>query len=329
MAATSDSILQTVSTTSVPERDRLPLWGEYVWKHIGKLKSDAFGDIDFDGTLDYADVGSMKIARICAGRHRVQREPQPFTDSVVPYVKVAVQIKGCSIYEQHGRSMRLQPGQWSAYDTARPYVVSNPEAVEQLAFLIPHDQIARDIDIARIGGRAFSGTTGIGRLFVNAVSSLFEELPVLDPRRAEDLAEVAVRLFHIAVYEKLGKPQPQSTQEEMLDRIRIYVENRLRDPRLTLDRIATDLNCTKRYLHLVFQGQEQTLNEYIWTRRLERCKRDLTNPALAGTSVTSIAMSWGFNNPSHFSRAFRDRFGLSPREARAQALAALRPTGSE
>jgi AraC-like DNA-binding protein len=38
--------------------------------------------------------------------------------------------------------------------------------------------------------------------------------------------------------------------------------------------------------------------------------------------VTDIAFSWGFNDAAHFSRAFRARFGCSPRALRAQADAA-------
>lgn len=316
-----NSLLRTVSTLSVPPGDRLPLWGSFVWKHIGSLKSDAFGDTAFDATLDYAEVGAMKIARITAGRHRVVRQPRPLEDAYRRYVKIAVQLKGSSQYEQHGRSMLLSPGQWGVYDTSMPYVVSNPESVEQLAFLIPYDQLARDIDMRTVAGRAFNGSTGVGRLVFESIGSLFEELTVLGPRRAEDLAEVVARLFHLAVYEKTGRAQSQSIHEQMRDRIRHYVEDRLRDPRLSLDGIAADMNCTKRYLHLVFAGQDHTLNEYIWICRLDRCRRDLANPAFRGRSITDIAMGWGFSNLSHFSRAFRDRYGMSPREGRAAILA--------
>lgn len=292
------------------------MWGDYVWRHIGRLKSDAYGDPAFDGTLDYADVGAMKIARIQAGRHRVLRQPKAFVDSVPRYLKLAVQLKGCSTYEQHGRSVTLLPGQWSAYDTSRPYVVANPEPVEQLAFLIPHDMLARDIDMSRVSARGFSGSTGMGRLVFQSLNALFEELPTLAPRRAEELAEVVNRLVHLAIYEKLGSPQPQSVHADLRDRIRLYVENHLRDPGLSLDAIAADLNCTKRYLHMVFETEDMTLNEYIWVRRLERSRADLSNPAMRARSVTDIALSWGFSNPSHFSRAFRGRFGLAPSMAR-------------
>jgi len=50
---------------------------------------------------------------------------------------------------------------------------------------------------------------------------------------------------------------------------------------------------------------------------LDAARRDLCDPGLAASSVSRIAFSWGFNDAAHFSRAFRARFGCSPRELRA------------
>ena len=50
-----------------------------------------------------------------------------------------------------------------------------------------------------------------------------------------------------------------------------------------------------------------------WTRqqRLERCRRQLAG-AMGSTTVTEVAFRWGFNDSAHFSRAFKQAFGVSP-----------------
>ncbi|MGH3774727.1 MAG: helix-turn-helix domain-containing protein [Pseudonocardiaceae bacterium] len=48
----------------------------------------------------------------------------------------------------------------------------------------------------------------------------------------------------------------------------------------------------------------------------DRCRRDLLDPALADRPVSAIATRWGYPNAAHFSRAFRDAYGLPPREYR-------------
>jgi len=49
---------------------------------------------------------------------------------------------------------------------------------------------------------------------------------------------------------------------------------------------------------------------------LERCRADLGDAALAGEPVATIGFRWGFTDAAHFSRAFREQFGVAPRAYR-------------
>nr|WP_291557272.1 helix-turn-helix domain-containing protein [Comamonas sp. SCN 65-56] len=46
----------------------------------------------------------------------------------------------------------------------------------------------------------------------------------------------------------------------------------------------------------------------------------MCDPRASARSVSEIAFAWGFNDAAHFSRAFKNRFGCSPRDMRARAL---------
>jgi AraC-like DNA-binding protein len=67
----------------------------------------------------------------------------------------------------------------------------------------------------------------------------------------------------------------------------------------------------------MFRELDTTIVATIRTRRLERCREDLSDPALAHRSIMEIAEHWGFGDPAHFSRAFRKQFGMTPSEVRA------------
>ena len=56
-------------------------------------------------------------------------------------------------------------------------------------------------------------------------------------------------------------------------------------------------------------------------RRLEHCRRDLEDPALAHETVLAIASRWGLRNPGHFSRLFHAAYGMSPSAVRGRASA--------
>ena len=99
----------------------------------------------------------------------------------------------------------------------------------------------------------------------------------------------------------------------MRDRIKAYIERNLRDPGLSIDQIADAFQCSKRNLHKAFSHDGATISDHIWRLRLERCRNDLLSPSCAWKSITEIAFSWGFNSSTHFSKAFKEAFGMPPR----------------
>ena len=102
-------------------------------------------------------------------------------------------------------------------------------------------------------------------------------------------------------------------------RVRLRIERDLRDPALSPSRVAARLRMAPRYLRAIFAASNETVSAYILRRRLEECARELADPQRRRTSITEIAFGWGFNSAPHFTRSFRERFGMSPRQYRACA----------
>ena len=88
------------------------------------------------------------------------------------------------------------------------------------------------------------------------------------------------------------------------------------DPELNVAQIARTLRLSPSTLHRAWTGEPCSLSDWIWSLRLDAARRDLCDPACSARTVSDIAFSWGFNDAAHFSRAFRVRFGCSPRDAR-------------
>src|SRR5260370_42427844 len=91
-------------------------------------------------------------------------------------------------------------------------------------------------------------------------------------------------------------------------------------PDLTPARVAELEGISERYLQKLFEGSGSSFTHYLRERRLQRTSAELSNPAEAHHSISEIAFRNGFNDSAHFSRAFRHRFGWSPREFRQQEL---------
>lgn len=306
--------LAVVSTSEVAPADRLAVWGEFVCRHIGPLKADTFGDPNFTGRLELGYVGKIPLARIVASRHRVLRTPSLIRKDDRSYVKLVAQVEGGGCFEQNGRKVVLAPGEWSLYDTCKPYTVSNPDPIKQIIMLLPRDRLMRlGLNLDDLVVRRFSGRNGVGRLTYNRLIAAFETLLSSKPMDEGDLGEMIASDVELAVLENAGITSNASLRETALDRVKNFIAANLRDPMLSLSRIAGAIGCSKRYLHKLFDGEAETLNIFIWRSRLEGTRQDLANPALFDRSITEIAFNWGFNSSTHFSRSFRDRYGVSAR----------------
>lgn len=321
--------LATISTDEVRPHERTAFWTDLIWHKLGRLRSETFGDESFRGSMVLGEAGSVKMCRLSAARHRVVRTPDLIRQDDRGYLKLVVQLEGSTWFEQSGRKTLLSPGEWSIYDTTKAYSVSNTGPIEQMVVLVPREQVltssmkADDLMVQRYSARA-----GIGRLACDLMGAAFDEIPGSTPQSAEAAGDAITRLLRHSLLERSGVPTALSHKECLRDRIKAYIERNLRDPGLSIDQIADAFQCSKRNLHKVFSNDGATISDYIWRLRLERCRNDLLAHSCAWKSITEIAFSWGFNSSTHFSKAFKEAFGMPPRfyrltEGGSDALPAL------
>jgi AraC-like DNA-binding protein len=101
--------------------------------------------------------------------------------------------------------------------------------------------------------------------------------------------------------------------------VRFLMAN-LHDPGLSVATVCRRFAISPRLLHTLFADQEQSFAETVRSMRLDRCARLLSDPRTTGT-ITDIAARHGYADPAAFSRSFRRRFGMTPREMRARGRA--------
>ncbi len=90
----------------------------------------------------------------------------------------------------------------------------------------------------------------------------------------------------------------------------------LRDPDLTMERVAREHGISQRYAYLILARLGISPGDWVRTERLAGAARDLLRPVVKPPSIAEIASSWGFSDQANFTRAFRRQYGMSPREYR-------------
>jgi AraC-like DNA-binding protein len=164
--------------------------------------------------------------------------------------------------------------------------------------------------------RAFGQEDRSSEQLAGVLDSAFDIALRFGEPAAADLAAAAVHLSRVALLENSGERWLQSSPEIMRSRVLSYIERHLRDPDMSVASIANALNCSTRYLHKSFAGEELTIAEYILSRRIERCFEELGRTIPGRGTVAELAYSWGFKSLSHFSKVFARRYGMSPGQKR-------------
>jgi AraC family transcriptional regulator, positive regulator of tynA and feaB len=240
-----------------------------------------------------------------------------------PRLLVTLQKEGVATVSQDGRENRIEAGEMFLLDPSRPFHVETGEILTHSIYLPMATVRELTPHLDRLTARPIKGYGGAGALFRALLDELFTMAPVLDDNLAAQVADTIPYVLAMALGSLDGASELSPSRLKLMhrERIRRFVRENLWDPALDVEKVAASVNLSSRYIYQLFADEPQTLMRWVWSERLERCRRELESPALQGQTIGEIAYAWGFNAVAHFSRAFRDRYGVSPREYRRQAMA--------
>ncbi|MCA1197751.1 helix-turn-helix domain-containing protein [Sphingomonas sp. R647] len=305
--------LREHSTDVVRKAERAAYWREHIWASLGDFDIKP-SDEQFRASTTMRHVGEFTVARVTAPAHALSRNHQQARGDDRRLFKLVVQHEGTIFLEQRDKRVALKPGDWTLYDMTRPFKFHSTELTRQSAVLVR----AEDLNLADLTPyslRLYSGASGYSSMLRSALTTAAS-----DNSRAcseGDIGVMIARLARLALLEHGSHEVRRTSREVMRERIEGYLDLHLRRYDLSIDTVARGLNCSKRYLHKIFLDSGCTLSEHILQRRLEACRRDLTDPDKAEQSVTDIAYACGFSSLAYFSRVFKLAYGESPRDYRA------------
>ena len=311
------------TTGNLPRLERVPQWREWIGKQFSGLDSDEYGDADFIGQMRSAQLGDFGLTELTAGRHRVRMEKDAARRTEASMLKIVAPWEGFACVEQRGRSALVRAGQWTIYDTTVPYVITNPSHVRHLIVVLPRERLtSRGLLVDDLVSRPLTVDSLMAGQALRMMRDTMSRVGQLE-REGEAVAATVGQLTEViydALVELSGDMRAGSQRTVLRTRICRHVSDHLRDADLSAQSIAAALKCSRRYLHNAFGGGEDTLFRYVLRQRLEACMNELRAPTTStqiDKKITDIALGWGFNNLSHFSREFRSYTGVSPRAYRA------------
>ena len=322
---------QVLSTNSVARTDRPAYWIDAICDAYVQLECEPLADDGgVDGEIRVDTLATLELSRVTATAQHVRRTAAKIARSTEDYFLVSIQTVGQGMVLQDGRSASLAPGDFALYDSTRPYDLVFDGDFQQYVLMLPGAMLRSELrDTQRLTGQRVAGTRGAGHLMISMINTLAQDIGTLEPESAVAVAASVTNILIAGLRALPGaQPAPLSHRAAFhLEQIKAYALQHLDEPDLNVGRIARDLRMSVSSVHRGFAAEATSISDWIWARRLDRVQRDLCEPGLRGRSVSQCAYARGFNDAAHFSRAFRARFGCSPREFRAGHAGMLSGSG--
>jgi AraC-like DNA-binding protein len=309
------------TSSSVPDR-RLAVWQDIVCDTFVGLDCRSDMREAFWGAVSQSAIGPATFTRVDSCAQRVFRTPSRIARASQDYVLVALGNSGVNGVYQDGREAVVAAGQFVIYDTTRPYELRFDDSFSQTILQMPRKLLQQRIGaFDALTATTFSSDRPLEGLAYEFLVSASKVIDHVDPATATRLLDQGLDLIAMAFAERMHQRSPDQSvhRSALLYRLKNTILTQLSDPELSMSGVAAAIGISPRYASDLMADEQISFRSYVQTQRLERCKRDLSDPAHAARHVGDIAFAWGFNDLAHFSRIFKQRFGASPREWREQA----------
>jgi len=249
----------------------------------------------------------------------IQRRPDDIGKDAIEDYFLTTLITGKAFIQQGSVEFALEPGVLAVVDGGQPYLTMYTETSHRLVVQVPKAVFEERVWSRK---RTFHAMAIPSGGLVNVVTDLFKSLA----NQAQDLAitdqhtlansflELTSTIIRSAIKDE--EENHKGEQSELMRRILTYMEAHYADSELSPEKIAKATGISTRYLHSLFQGRGTTVLKWVWERRLKAAREDLLDPTQMKTRISEIAYRRGFNDSAHFSRSFRERFGIAPSQLR-------------
>lgn len=243
---------------------------------------------------------------------------EPYHNRQDNYLAVVL-LSGQYLLEQNGREVFLEPGDITIYDATIPHRIYSSVGFSKLIVSIPR-AVMRDrvAGVEHCTALQVSGKTGVGAVATQFIQSTANQVECMRAEEFSALSEQSLDLLTLA----FTSVRPQNfhlsrSRSLSLNIVKDFIEKHLANSLLDTAMISAGTHLSPRYINDLFRDENTSLMRYVWMRRIERCHKDIIN--MPDRHVSAIAFKWGFNDMSHFSRAFKNQFGVCPTGIRHSA----------
>ena len=269
----------------------------------GALFSRRHEDVVYSDIIFGACRADRKIGHI--GRHD-------------EYIGINLFLCGQAEIHQHGQAETVTAGDLFLWDVSSPTHFTTRAETRCLNIFLPRAVMdRRALSLRHFLGRRVGREHELSPLLLSHLLTLHRVIDALSEKGREDALRMTLDILSSGFKPDDALPDAYSYLRRNFVRITGLIDDNLSNEDFSASQCAAMLGLSDRYMRRVMAQFSVTFSSYIRKRRLECAADALRSRAFSRNSVTEIAASFGFSDPSYFARLFAKEYGRSPSEFRS------------
>lgn len=259
-------------------------------------------------------LGNSVMVRCWSVAQTFVRTNEEIRRSGYDHFNVMLDIRGQVTADYDGRAVDSRPGNVRFMDTSRE-LRTTLTAFEMINFVVPRSRMPERLLGPDLHGLTLDADLGVTRMLTRHILGLYEDAETLTPAETSAALDATFSLIAGALGEmpELSPDQALAVHRTVRGAAKAFIDANLARGPVKPEEIAAAVNVSRSVLYRAFDSYGGVA-AYVMTRRLDRCFEALVKRRGRTPAISEIAYAHGFNSDAHFSRAFRARFGMSPRE---------------
>jgi AraC-like DNA-binding protein len=301
----------------------LVIWREVIGRTLARLDLSVLPDRLFHSEARVRSLTEeIRVGHHMSAGMRIARTPDLLTDANDDLV-LYLCTSGSLIATQHGRETTLEKGDAVLLSHAEVGAVTVPSASRSLMVRLPHRMLAPmvpDVDDAVMRPiPRNSEALALLALYADALATASLTMPALRQLVAAHVRDLVTAALS-ADGDGAHVAETWGIRAARMHAIKVDIEARLDHDDLSVSTVAARQGVSPRYIQALFEDEGTTFSQFVRDQRLQRVHHRLADPQLLHRPISEIAFETGFGDLSHFNRAFRRRYGMTPSDVRAAML---------
>jgi AraC family transcriptional activator of tynA and feaB len=305
----------SVSTDPIRPTERQAFWTEAICRSFANIETKPLGSAVVSGHFEFVEIGDAKLVRFDSSPQCYTRDARLVSRAGSDEFMFDFQRRGRSAMVQAGNEGTINPGYGVLYDARRPFedrLFGPEQRVELLIATVPAASLLRSVPEAE---RLCAKPIPLSGTIARAIAALVRDA-ISVPDAPARQSEPDIVAYLSAILRLAAGASHELSRRALFRLIDTYLRTNIATVR-SAPALAAEFGISERTFHRIFADRATTFERHVLHLRAELFKDLLRQPSLTNVPIARLAHQCGFADAAHATRTFKDRFGATPRDFRA------------